>query len=159
VYGHAVNFYSGGIRFESRPRYKASLLRLLSLFLSFHAILHRTITQVTSASFKIPAYSPFIVILLSQSTTLYNLCSWEASLSNLILNHHRSVSQSVSPVKSHHISYSPSTPKIKLFLCFNWAPRHEGVLGSKGIAPHILDLDTRRRWVVNFTIRPLYPQG
>jgi hypothetical protein len=24
--------------------------------------------------------------------------------------------------------------KVKLFLCFNWAPRHEGVLGSGGIA-------------------------
>jgi len=26
----------------------------------------------------------------------------------------------------------------KVFLCFNWAPRHEGVLGSGGIAPRIL---------------------
>jgi hypothetical protein len=28
--------------------------------------------------------------------------------------------------------------KVKLSLCFNWAPRHEGVLGSGGIAPPIL---------------------
>jgi hypothetical protein len=28
---------------------------------------------------------------------------------------------------------------------FNQAPCHEGVLGSGGIAPHILDLDTRWR--------------
>jgi hypothetical protein len=46
-----------------------------------------------------------------------------------------------------------------LFLCFNWAPRHEGVLGSGGIAPHIHDLGTRWRWVVSFTPLPLYPQG
>jgi hypothetical protein len=49
--------------------------------------------------------------------------------------------------------------KVKLSLCFNWAPRHEGVLGSGGIDPRILDLGTRWRWVVSFTPRPLYPQG
>jgi hypothetical protein len=38
---------------------------------------------------------------------------------------------------------------------FNRAPRHEGVLGSGGIAPRILYLGTRWRWVVNFTPRPL----
>jgi hypothetical protein len=31
--------------------------------------------------------------------------------------------------------------------------------GSGGIAPYILDLGTTWRWVVNFTPRPLYPQG
>jgi hypothetical protein len=30
--------------------------------------------------------------------------------------------------------------KVNLSLCFNWAPRHEGVMGSGGIAPGILDL-------------------
>jgi hypothetical protein len=30
--------------------------------------------------------------------------------------------------------------KIKLSLCLNFAPRHNGVWGSGGIAPHILDL-------------------
>jgi hypothetical protein len=51
--------------------------------------------------------------------------------------------------------------KVKLSLCFflNWAPRHEGVLGSGGIAPCILDLGTRWRWVVSFMPRSLYPQG
>jgi hypothetical protein len=44
-------------------------------------------------------------------------------------------------------------------LFFNWAPHHEGVLGSGGIAPRILDLGTRWRWMVNFTARPLYPQA
>jgi hypothetical protein len=49
--------------------------------------------------------------------------------------------------------------KVKyLSLCFNWAPRHEGVLGSGGIAPRILDLGTIWRWVVSFTPRPLYPK-
>jgi hypothetical protein len=32
-------------------------------------------------------------------------------------------------------------------------------LGSGGIAPLILDLGTRKRRVVIFTLRPLYPQG
>jgi hypothetical protein len=44
-------------------------------------------------------------------------------------------------------------------LFFHWAPRHEGVLGSGGIAPRILDLGTRWRWVVSFTSRPLCSQG
>jgi hypothetical protein len=39
------------------------------------------------------------------------------------------------------------------------APRHERVLGSGVIAPRILDLGTRWRRAVNFTPRPLYPQG
>jgi len=30
---------------------------------------------------------------------------------------------------------------------------------SGGIAPPILDLDTRWRWVVSFTPRPFYSQG
>jgi hypothetical protein len=42
-------------------------------------------------------------------------------------------------------------------LFLNWAPRHEDVLGSEGISPGILDLGTRRRWIVSFTPRPLYP--
>jgi hypothetical protein len=28
--------------------------------------------------------------------------------------------------------------KVKLSLCFNWVPHREDVLGSGGIAPHIL---------------------
>jgi hypothetical protein len=52
----------------------------------------------------------------------------------------------------------PLFTKIKLFLCFNWAPRHEGVLGSGGIYPRVSALDTIWRWVVSFTPRPLYPQ-
>jgi hypothetical protein len=68
--------------------------------------------------------------------------------------------------------HSPNTPswsgaelkldvkvKVKLSLRFNWAPLHEGRLGSGRIAPRIIDLGTRLRWVVSFTIRPLYPQG
>jgi hypothetical protein len=49
--------------------------------------------------------------------------------------------------------------KGKVVLCFNWAPRHEGVLRSGCIAPRILDLGSRWRWVVSFTPQPLYPQG
>jgi hypothetical protein len=49
--------------------------------------------------------------------------------------------------------------KVVPMLIFNWAPRHEGVLGEWGIAPHILDLGTSWRWVDSFTLRQLYPQG
>jgi hypothetical protein len=59
----------------------------------------------------------------------------------------------------------------KVVPVLNEAPRHEYIhclikhhamkayWGSGGIAPHILDLGTRWRWVVSFTLRPLYPQG
>jgi len=38
-------------------------------------------------------------------------------------------------------------------------PRHKGVVGSRDIAPHILDPFTRRRGVASFTPRLLCPQG
>jgi hypothetical protein len=48
---------------------------------------------------------------------------------------------------------------VKLSLCFNYAPRHESVLGEwRHISTHC-DLDTRWMWVVSFTPRPLYPLG
>jgi hypothetical protein len=49
--------------------------------------------------------------------------------------------------------------KSRPFVVFNWAPRHEGMLESGGIAPRILDPGTKCRWVVSFTPWPLYPQG
>jgi hypothetical protein len=36
--------------------------------------------------------------------------------------------------------------KVKLSPCFDWIPRHEGVLRSESIAPRILDLGTRCEW-------------
>jgi hypothetical protein len=39
-----------------------------------------------------------------------------------------------------------------------WTPL-KAYWGSGGIAPLILDLGTRWRWVVSFTTWPLYPQG
>jgi hypothetical protein len=67
-------------------------------------------------------------------------------------------------IKSRRISWTGHVErigkvKVKLSLCFDWAPRHEGVLGSGGIAPRILDLGNRRMWVVSFTRQPPYPQG
>jgi len=38
-------------------------------------------------------------------------------------------------------------------------PRHEDVLWIGGIAPRILNLGTRWRWVVSFTLRPLCSRG
>jgi hypothetical protein len=59
-----------------------------------------------------------------------------------------------------HRDNSTKKIKVKLSLCFfSQAPSHEDVLGSGGIAPRILDLGTRWRWVVSFTALPLYPQG
>jgi len=40
--------------------------------------------------------------------------------------------------------------KVKVSLCFNWAPCHEGILGSEGIAAHILNLSTRGEWSALF---------
>jgi hypothetical protein len=48
--------------------------------------------------------------------------------------------------------------KVKLSLCFNWAPRHEGLLGGWGEKLHSFELGTRWRWVVSFTARQLYPE-
>jgi hypothetical protein len=50
--------------------------------------------------------------------------------------------------------------KVELSLCFVLIEHHvtKTYWVSGGIAPHILDLGTRLRWVVSFTPRPLYPQ-
>jgi hypothetical protein len=46
-----------------------------------------------------------------------------------------------------------------LSLCLTKHYAKKTYCGSAGIAPRILDLGTRWRWVVSFTPRPLYPQG
>jgi hypothetical protein len=48
---------------------------------------------------------------------------------------------------------------VKDSLCLTKHPSVKTYWGSGGIAPRILDLGTRWRWVVNFTPQPLYPQG
>jgi hypothetical protein len=49
------------------------------------------------------------------------------------------------------------TNKVKMCLCLtNLALRLEGVWGSGCIAPHFLHLGTSCRWVVRFTLQPLY---
>jgi len=48
---------------------------------------------------------------------------------------------------------------IKSYLVLNYAPWHEDVWGSGGIAPPILNLCTRWRRVVSFTSRLLYSRG
>jgi len=48
--------------------------------------------------------------------------------------------------------------RVKSFLCFNWAPHHEGILGEWGCNSMQFDLGTRWRWVVSFTPWPLYSQ-
>jgi hypothetical protein len=61
--------------------------------------------------------------------------------------------------KCLEISKGKVKDKVKLSLWFNWAPCYNGILGSGGRAPRTLDLDTKWRWVVSFTPRPLYSQG
>jgi hypothetical protein len=56
-----------------------------------------------------------------------------------------------------HVIDNSDKVKVKLSLCFNWAPCHEGILGSGGIAPCILDLGIRWKWVVSFMPQLLYP--
>jgi hypothetical protein len=48
--------------------------------------------------------------------------------------------------------------KVRLSLGLaNSALRHEDLCGSGCIDPRLLDLDTSWRWVISFTLRPLYP--
>jgi hypothetical protein len=62
--------------------------------------------------------------------------------------------------KQDPVSETGKVKKVKLSLCLtNYALRREGVWGSRCIDPYFLDLGTSWRWVVNFTPRPLYPQG
>jgi hypothetical protein len=49
--------------------------------------------------------------------------------------------------------------KVKLSLCLTKHHAMKTYWGNGGIAPRILDLGTRWRWVVSFAPRPLYPQG
>jgi hypothetical protein len=49
--------------------------------------------------------------------------------------------------------------KVKLSLCLTKHHAMKTYWGSEGVAPCILDLDTRWRRVVSFMPRPLYPQG
>jgi hypothetical protein len=55
---------------------------------------------------------------------------------------------------SNHIKVN-----VKLFLCLTKRYTMKTYWGSGGIAPRILDLGTRWRWVVSFTFQPLCPQG
>jgi hypothetical protein len=49
--------------------------------------------------------------------------------------------------------------KVKLSVCLtNKALRHESIWRSGCIDPRYLDLGTKWRWVVTFTIQPLYPR-
>jgi len=53
------------------------------------------------------------------------------------------------------IPYPKEVKVNMLSLCFNWAPRHEGVLREWKYGATY----SWWRWVVSFTLRPLYPQG
>jgi len=47
----------------------------------------------------------------------------------------------------------------KKYPVLNWAPRHQDVWGSEVISPCILNHVITWRWVVSFTLRPLYHRG
>jgi hypothetical protein len=54
-----------------------------------------------------------------------------------------------------HLTEAFRKVKLSLYLS-NLALRHEDVWGSGCKDPRILDLGTSWRWVVSFTLRPLY---
>jgi len=47
---------------------------------------------------------------------------------------------------------------MKIYPLINQAAHHEDIWGSGGITPHILNLDTRWRWLVWFKSQQLCPQ-
>jgi hypothetical protein len=49
--------------------------------------------------------------------------------------------------------------KVKLSLCLTKHRNMKAYWGSGGVAPCILDVGPRRRWVVSFSHQPLYFQG
>jgi hypothetical protein len=69
------------------------------------------------------------------------------------------------PWQSEKVPITPSLSwdrwkvKVKLSLCLTKHHAIRTYWGSGGIAPRILDLGTRWRWVVSFTPQSLYPQG
>jgi len=58
----------------------------------------------------------------------------------------------------HRVDFTHFHVRVSWPFCwwYNWAPRHEGVLGSGSIAPWIFNFGTSWRWVISFTLRPLY---
>jgi hypothetical protein len=56
-------------------------------------------------------------------------------------------------------SFNYGKVKAKFSLCLTEHHSMKAYWGSGCIAPRILDLGTRWRWVVSFTPRPLYSQG
>jgi hypothetical protein len=57
-------------------------------------------------------------------------------------------------------SYTPliwKNIRNKVVHVFNYVSCHEEVQRSGGLAPHIINYGDRLRWVVNSTLRPLYP--
>jgi len=61
----------------------------------------------------------------------------------------------------HRLSSVWSMIKVKLSLCFLLAEHQamKAYRGNGGIAPRLLDLGTKWRWLISFTPRPLYHQG
>jgi hypothetical protein len=52
--------------------------------------------------------------------------------------------------------FGPVKLKVKLSLCLNKHHAMKTYWGSEGIAPRI-NLDARWKWMISFTLRPLYP--
>jgi hypothetical protein len=53
---------------------------------------------------------------------------------------------------------NPRKVKVKLSLCLTKYHAMKTYWRSRSITPHILDLDTRWKWLVSFTPQSLYPQ-
>jgi hypothetical protein len=76
------------------------------------------------------------------TATLHGVTIQKNSTWILIITSHTKIKKDI---REKGLNYTLKVKKVKVKLspCFNWALRHEGVLGSGGIAPHILDLGTR----------------
>jgi hypothetical protein len=112
---------------------------------------------------------PFLVCN-KMSTGPTTGCNFVCRIFPLYLNYwllfSKDTLMSLYPPAEHRLLVSvKGKVKVKLSLCLNWAPSHEGVLGRGGIAQRILDLGTRWRCQLHSLValppgkQPLVPIG
>jgi hypothetical protein len=106
----------------------------------------------------LPVYYRYFIIFIS-SHTLVTKQRKKSINEKAVRTNKKERNKEMSQMNSTYrrIKNRISKVKVNLSLCLNWTPGHEGVLGNGGIAPRILDLGTRWRWVVSFTPLPPYP--
>jgi len=71
--------------------------------------------------------------------------------------HHHQLHTSLTHIFTAHVWSHISIIKVKLSLCLTKHYAIKTYWGSRGIAPHILNLGTRWRWMVSFLPQVLQP--